>query len=101
VRNLDYVKFISKDLINKLSDHYFNIKHYNKAVSQQQDANRAFKLNGFEASQELECEYLRNVIEIFIVNAFSDKQYFRNGAIRSLVREILVNKGSICLISFK
>jgi hypothetical protein len=91
VRNLDYVKFMSRDLIDKLSEHYFNVRNYNKSAKLQ-EADTKFKLNGFEAGQERECEYLRNVIEIFIVNAFGEKVYLRNGAIRSLVREILVNK---------
>jgi hypothetical protein len=36
---------------------------------------------------------MRNLLEILILHVFSDKQYFKNNAIRALIRELLVTKG--------
>jgi hypothetical protein len=40
-----------------------------------------------------ERNHLRNMVEILLLNAFKDKCYFKNDAIRHLLREVLVNKG--------
>lgn len=50
-------------------------------------------MNIYEKSQEYELNHLRNISEIIILNIFQDKPYFRNAALRSLIREVLVFKG--------
>ena len=44
-------------------------------------------------TQNKELDHLRNLIEILVMNAFGDKHYFKNNAIRALTREILLKKG--------
>ena len=39
-----------------------------------------------------ECEHLRNLIEILILTTFANKTYFKNSALRTLVKEVLLNK---------
>ena len=43
--------------------------------------------------QEKEREHLRNIVEIFLLNTFPEKSYFRNNAVRYVIRELLVNGG--------
>ncbi len=86
LNNIDYVKFFSNDLIVKLNLHF-------KQVIQFKNSNEsAFKLNSFESSREKEEEYLRKLAELFILQTFSEKNYFRNAALRYLLREILAVK---------
>lgn len=54
--------------------------------------NERFKLNYYEMDPGKECEHLRNLIELLILNVYNDKNYFKNNALRSLLREVMVNK---------
>lgn len=42
---------------------------------------------------EKEREHLRNIVEIFMLNTFTDKNYFKNNVVRHLLRELIVNNG--------
>ena len=55
-------------------------------------------MNYYEISDEKELEHLRNLMEILMLNALNDKQYLKNNAIRSLIREVLLKKGNFYLI---
>ena len=53
-----------------------------------------FRLNSFEIDPNKESDHLRNLIEVLLLHTFSDsKTYFKNDALRALIREILLNKG--------
>ncbi len=52
-----------------------------------------FVLNYFESDENKSEDHLRNMIEIFLMNTFSTKSYFKNNALRTLIKEILLNKG--------
>lgn len=52
-----------------------------------------FKLNYYEMDADKERDHLRNIIEIFLFNTFPEKDYFRNNAVRYIIRELLVNLG--------
>ncbi|CAF0896304.1 unnamed protein product [Brachionus calyciflorus] len=85
LRNLDFVKLITKDLITVFNEHYYNVKKCS-------NSNEKFQLNCYEISIENEKEHLRNICELILLDVFQEKSYFRNPAIRYLVREIMVNK---------
>jgi hypothetical protein len=52
-----------------------------------------FQLNSYEMDSDIELDHLRNLIEIFLLSTFGDQSYFRNTALRTLFKEILLNKG--------
>ena len=60
-------------------------------------SNAAFRLNSYEFDPKKELDYLRIFIDALLLNLFMDenKAYFRNAAIRSLLREIILNKGDL------
>ncbi len=50
-------------------------------------------MNDFEFDETKECEYLRKLLDFFMLTTFTDKVYFKNNAIRAIIRELLLNKG--------
>jgi hypothetical protein len=51
-----------------------------------------FKLNYYEITEEKEKEHLKRIIEIFLLKVFDKKKYLKNNALRSIFREVMVNK---------
>lgn len=56
--------------------------------------NEPFKLNYYEMDADKEKDHLRNITEIFLLNTFPERSYFRNNAARYIIRELLVNLGN-------
>ncbi len=52
-------------------------------------------MNYYEMDQDKEKDHLRNIVEIFCLNTFTDRTYFRNNAARYIIREVLVNNSKI------
>jgi hypothetical protein len=57
-----------------------------------QSSQDAFKLNSYEISPESELQHLRNMLEFLMLKTYKEKNYFKNKAVRAMLREILLNK---------
>ncbi len=53
-----------------------------------------FKLNAFEVDAQKEAEHLRKLVEIFVIVSFDEKAYIKNSAVRSFVKEVILNKSN-------
>ena len=61
--------------------------------------NDTFKLYSFEMDRNEELKHMRNVIDIIILTLLGDRNYFKNNAIRSLLREILLHQRKCGVLS--
>ena len=107
MKKIDYVKLFSNDLIGKIYDHILKVQEsvkydfLNKIISFADyilnvlkiSSDKQFKLNECEINLNKEADYLRSILDLFLLTVFSEKNYFRNPAIRSIFREVLLTKG--------